>query len=110
MLRFPENWIDFQSNEWMVGDGIFTNQYDYGVLGYSHFQNGDYAARFKQIRSVVENVIGGAKEWKICKHPWRAWQGDIEQMRNYNDKAWVVCCSLYNLYAAPKRRNNDFLL
>ena len=104
LTSFPENWAPLEKNEQIVGDGIFTNQFDYQILGYAHFKNTKQAVEFKTLRLVVENVIGAVKRWKICANTRKSSTSNpIDDMKS-NDKVWTICAGLYNMFTPALRQ------
>ena len=107
MASFPENWIHLTEPEWLVGDGIFNGQFHRSILGYKYFQDTEHAARFKTLRSVVENVIGCVKQWKICSDTWRLLTKNIGNDQAGNNRVWRICAGLYNMFHSTLRNLDE---
>lgn len=60
-----------------------------------------YNSEFKEIRTVVENVIAHIRHWKICKHTYRAHTVDLDRVREEHHKAWTIAAGLVNEFVAP---------
>lgn len=106
LCSFPENFIfrKLHPQEKIMGDlgfkGLEKLQI-YTMESNNYPEN--YEHDFMHFRSLVENVIGQIRKWKICKHDFQSKMVDLEKASNYHHFVFEIICGLTNLFVCPLR-------
>lgn len=60
-----------------------------------------FNSEFKEVRTVVENVIAHIRHWKICKYVYRSKTKKLDKAQHTHHMAWIIAAGLFNDFVAP---------
>ena len=58
---------------------------------------------FKELRIIIENVIGEIKKYKIATDKFKTKIASLNEALEEHQKIWIVCGGLVKLFGSPLR-------
>lgn len=109
LTEFPENFVykKLTSEEKIMGDKGFRGLEKFNIYSLLKGKSKDvdlFNRNFKHYRSVVENVIGQIKFFKICKEEFKIKMKNYQNARYKHHLIYMTVCSLLNEYVLPLRK------